>query len=153
MCVEGLGLGTRRDLDRPRGWLGISRQDSVLLDRLVRGLGAGLVELHTDVRVGLRPVVPSEARTDWMERLGAALYPLRIDACILAGGHWWVVEIKPDAGYVSLGQVLTYEYFARRTCECLRECTPAVLTDHVQECLRPLFSRYGVKVFEVGYAD
>lgn len=150
LCVSGVCGRTERDATRPRSWAGLGAEDRALLWRWVDRLGDRLEALHTDVRVGLVPELAEGQEGAFYRQQQEALFPLRIDACVRYEGTWRVCEVKPDAGYVSLGQVLTYHYYAERTCPGLVECRKVVLTDRVQEAIRPLFELYEVEVVEVG---
>lgn len=150
LIVDGLDHTTNRQIDFPRTWTGLGAADAYLLQRWLGDLGAVVRSLHTDVPVGVVPTVNPPEFNDFVKAQAAILHPLRIDACILLEDGWRVCEIKPDAGYLSLGQALTYHYFACRTNNELASCVPMVLTDHVQEAIRPVFDHYGVEIVEVG---
>ncbi len=150
LVEKGLGPETERSRTVLRHWRGLSADDAYLLHRWVRGRGDGLEELHTDVPVGMVAELEGSGTPAWMERMCAQLHPLRIDACALVKGKWLVLEVKANAGYVALGQVLCYRWYAGRTNACLRDAGVGVVTDKVQECVAPVFHAYGVEVFEVG---
>lgn len=150
LVVEGLCGKTLRDPDFPRGWAGLGPDDAYLLRRWVDNSVTRLRCLHTDVPVGVVPVGEGLADNAFVQAQLAVLHPLRIDVCVELVDGWRVCEIKPDAGYVSLGQVLTYQYFACRTCPELAEARAMVLTDRVQEAIRPVFERFDVELVEVG---
>jgi hypothetical protein len=82
--------------------------------------------------------------------LEVGAYALRIDAVVEVDGAWWVVEVKPDAGYVGLGQVLAYGFYAPFTYRELEGCGLAVVTDAVQPAIGPVYAQHGVSVWEVG---
>lgn len=60
-----------------------------------------------DVRVGT-PVEPSDLMDPMLRKISAGLTRKRIDVVALCRGIHWVVEVKPYANYVALGQALTY---------------------------------------------
>lgn len=150
LVVAELCPGTRRNPEAWRTWAGLSALDALLLAAWVGEVGEKLEELHTDIKVGLIPKDGLAVGRASGPEIAEALYSLRIDACVLLDGCWRVVEVKPDAGYVALGQILTYAFYCRRTCACLAECVPCVVTDFVQEAVRPVFESFGVEVEEVG---
>lgn len=150
LVENGLGPETARDPGVLRHWRGLSADDACLLHRWVRGRAHNLEELHTDVPVGISPEIDSGPADGYFARYVAKLHPLRIDAVALVKGRWFVLEVKPDAGYIALGQVLVYGWYAVRTNDVLVDAQVAVVTDKVQECIAPVFSQFGVEVFEVG---
>lgn len=119
----------------------------------VEKLGGALCCLHTDVPVGMVPHVGGREESKIARRYVAEAYPLRIDVVARIGSEWFVCEVKQRAGYIALGQVLTYTFYAVRTCEELRQAHACVLTDEVQRGLVPVYSHYGVRVVEVGLID
>lgn len=150
LVKNGLGPETLRDSTVVRHWRGLSADDAALLYRWVRGCAHNLEELHTDVPVGISPEIDSGPADGYFAKYVAKLHPLRIDAVALVKGCWFVLEVKADAGYVALGQVMVYGWYAVRTIQVLIDAQVAVVTDKVQECIAPVFSHLGVEVFEVG---
>lgn len=150
LVKEGMDSATLRDLHRRRYWRGLSGDEAYLLGRWVDQQGGAVGELHTDVPVGQSPYDGLHESHPALRNYLAKLYPLRIDAVACVAGVWHVIEVKAHAGYVALGQVLTYGFYAVRTIERLRECRLSVVTDQVQGCIRPVFGHFGVVVFAVG---
>ncbi len=149
LVEDGLGPGTLRDPTRLRYWRGLSADDAALLYAWVVDRGSDLEELHTDVPCGIAPELEVGPADGSFARYVGKLHPLRIDAVVLLKGRWWIVEVKADAGYTALGQVLVYGWYATRTCVSLAGAALAVVTDRVQECIRPVFAELGVEVWEV----
>lgn len=147
---DGLGEATRRDPGSPRGWRGLTACDRTLLAAWVGLIRGDLVELHSDVPVGCVPEVDGREVGELIKCQIAESHPLRIDVCVLRSGGWSVVELKNDAGYKALGQVLCYGFWAARCCGVLADASLVVVTDRVQEALRPVYAAYGVTVEEVG---
>lgn len=150
LVKDGLGEGTRRDPGSPRGWRGLTACDRTLLAAWVGLIRQDLLELHTDVLVGCVPEVDAVEVGEFVRCQIASNHPLRIDACVRRSTGWQVVEVKGDAGYKALGQVLCYGFWAPRCCGVLSEPSLVVVTDRVQEALRPVYAAYGVRVEEVG---
>ncbi len=130
-------------------WPGLTAIDGAIFEAFVIANQESIQEIYTDVPCGLCALPPEWMRNDAGRRQLEAIYPLRIDAIVKAGGIWHVVEVKPDAGYGSLGQVLTYIYWAKLTCPDLAEAMPCVVTDRVQDAVKPVFEQLNVTVFEV----
>lgn len=150
LVKDGLGEATRRDIGSPRGWRGLTACDKALLEAWVGKIRQDLFELHTDVPVGCVPEVDGREVGEFVKCRIAESHPLRIDACVRRSTGWSVVELKGDAGYKALGQVLCYGFWAPRCCGVLSEPALVVVTDRVQEALRPVYAAFGVTVEEVG---
>lgn len=146
----GLGAETVRDPCCTRHWLGVSAEEVALLERWVRKVGEELEELHTDVAVGMIPDTSGADVPGWLDRMCCSSHPLRIDAVAKVAGRWLVLEVKGQAGYQALGQVLTYGYYVHLASEELEGARLCVVTDAMQECIRPVYERFNVQVFEVG---
>jgi hypothetical protein len=144
-----LGEATRRSLAYPRGWRGLSACDCVLLSGWLHGVSWELEEFHTDVRVGCIPGIDDVGMDEFTRDQISANHPLRIDAVVKLQGKWSIAECKPDAGYQALGQVLCYWHWAPICIPVLLGARAVVVTDRVQEALRPVYERYGVEVIEV----
>lgn len=140
---------TRRSVDTTGRWPGLTAIDGAIFEQFVANNKSVIDEIHTDVPCGICASPPEWLRTDQGKRQLESMYPLRIDAVVRAGGVWHIVEVKPDAGYRSLGQVLTYKFWAKHTNPMLVDAVPCIVTDRVQEVITPVFDLYGVTVFEV----
>lgn len=147
---DGLRRGTSRDPKRPGTWRGLGLNDVALLSAWVTSVGGDLHGLYTDVPLGLVPDVDPAEWDGRHQRIVNEKHPLRVDAVAFIGGRWLVIEVKPDAGYVALGQVLTYVYWARASVDLLADSAPMVVTDQVQEVVRPVYQVHRVLVAEVG---
>lgn len=150
LVIDGLGSGTLRDMDNPRAWDGLSAGDCALLVAWLVRHRRSVVELHTDVELGSVPNWLDEVREDYLRRQAKASHPLRADAVVLTDGGWWLLEVKPNAGYQALGQLLTYQFYAGHCCSRLVGCKCGVVTNRVQPCIRPVYGHYDLEVFEVG---
>lgn len=150
LVVGDLPEVKRRDPAYPRNWAGLSGPDRMLLWAWVGSRARSMAALYTDVPCGLVCDFAGMKVSPWVVRQGEAVAPLRIDAVALMDGEWLVIECKPQAGYVAMGQVLTYVFYARRCIVGLEACVPVVVTDGVQEALRPVYEDLGVQVAEVG---
>jgi len=74
------------------------------------------------------------------------IYYKRIDVVLEDAGGFVVCELKPAAGYVALGQVLTYQALAMRDHPCLERCRAAVITDCPDPDAEAVFRQFGVEV-------
>lgn len=149
LVMGGVCSETRRDIDYPRSWLGLSADDRCLLQAFLAERREEVQELHTDVAVGLCPGDEDTYETEWMRAYSFKVHPLRIDAVVGFGCGWRVLEMKPDAGYVALGQILCYLFFARLGLPELEPLEGMVVTNRVQGCIAPVFAAQGITVVEV----
>jgi len=145
---DGLGRRSRRDVAYPRSWAGLSVGDLGLLCAHVARVTPKITELHTDVVLGSVPADQGEWATEWHRKHWRSIHPLRVDAVAWSGRSWTLIEIKPDAGYVALGQLMTYNYWASKCLECLRGCKLAVVTDGCQSVVRPVYEQFGIEIYE-----
>ena len=150
LVIDGLNEDTRRSPDVPREWKGLTSVDRRLLDRWMDEIRQDVLELHTDVPVGIVPEVDGGEVSEFIRTQIASSHPLRIDACVLRSTGWLVAEMKPDAGYKALGQVLSYSFWAPRCCGVLHSARAVVVTDRAQEAIRPVYEFLGVGLIEVG---
>jgi hypothetical protein len=150
LVKEGLGASTLRDAGQPRGWRGLTFADRTLLEAWVDLNRVEVLELHTDVPVGCIPEVDVAEVGRFQKEQICCAHPLRIDACVLRSDGWLVIEVKADAGYKAMGQVLCYGFWASRCIRALAEPRLLVVTDRVQEAIRPVYASFGVEVAEVG---
>lgn len=148
--TDGLGRGSERELGAPAGWLGLSADDRCLLVAYVSRFGEEISELHTDVRVGVCPGSDEGSGDEFLDAYAAKVSPLRIDAMVRTPFGWRLLELKPDAGYVALGQVLCYRFYVQR---CLPEVCPVealVVTTTCQVPIWRVFHEYNITVVELG---
>jgi hypothetical protein len=126
----------------------LSAADAALLYAWVCDRRSELVELHTDVALGVVSRATAEISDPAMRRQALSCVPLRADALVLVGDVWWCLECKPDAGYVALGQVLTYRFYCNALGGPLLGLSAGVVTNAVQVAVLPVFHSCGVAVFE-----
>ena len=107
-------------------------------------------EVWYDVHCGKPVPVPADS-PEWLERFANGVSRKRIDVVARVPGGYVVVEVKPYANYVALGQVLVYrplfaeEYAGSEGVTGLVVCYVADLD------VVPEFGRHGVELVEVGH--
>jgi len=102
-----------------------------------------------DVRVGHGIQVPT-GQPNWMHKFAEYSYRKRIDIVWRKSLDYWIVECKPFAGIVALGQVIYYGVAFELEYRPERAVGRAIITDQVDPDLVDLFESLGVVVFEVG---
>lgn len=150
MLSLGISDQTRRDPRRPRRWMGLRPDDGALLAIWVDSLGASLQELHTHVPVASDDVDVVDVADPRMRRLAEQLYPRRVDAVLLIKDEWWLVECKPSADHMALGQVLCYAFWWEGLPAGPDLQHVAVLTDQADEMCRRAYFAHGVELIELG---
>ena len=124
-------------------------EDTVIWTRFLKNADVRIDEVWYDVRVGKAVEVPS-GQPEWMKRFAEYSTRKRIDIVARRGNDYWIIEAKPKAGVVALGQALYYAEAFKAEFKPTASVVPAVVTDRVDPDVRPIFDRYGVVVFEVG---
>jgi len=126
-------------------------EDTIIWTRFLGGGNTGLDECYYDVRVGEAVAVES-GQPDWMKRMVGYNSRKRIDIVGRAGSNWWVIEAKPGAGVVALGQAIVYAVLFWKEFRSLGSVIPAVITDNCDGDVGPIMDLMGVRVLEVGLA-
>ena len=109
---------------------------------------APIKKVWYDVHVGAGIKVAKGVSKSY-ENLAAGVGKKRIDAICKVGGGYWVVEIKPFASMLALGQVLSYSSLFVRDYEPDGEVWPVVICNEVDEDLIDDFEASGVAVIVV----
>ncbi len=104
-----------------------------------------ITEVWYDVHVGRGMPLPVGAG-DIDRRIAAGVSRKRIDAVCRIGGGFWVVEIKPFASMLALGQVLSYTRLFLEEYEVTGEVWPVIVCDRADEDLINEFEALGVAV-------
>ena len=102
-------------------------------------------ELWYDVHVGQGMLLPVGA-SDIDKRIAAGVSRKRIDVICRVGGGFWVVEIKPFANMLALGQALSYTRLFVAEYRPDGEVWPVIVCDSVDNDLLEEFDGYGVAV-------
>jgi len=124
-------------------------EDTVIWRRFVEN-GLYLPDLvWYDVRVG-HAVEVASGQPEWMKKFSEYTTRKRIDIVGRKGLDYWIIEAKPRAGVVALGQAVFYSLAFLKEYDHAAAVIPAVITDVCDEDVRPVFDAAGVLVFEVG---
>ncbi|GAH24158.1 unnamed protein product [marine sediment metagenome] len=102
-------------------------------------------ELWYDVHVGAAIPLPAEA-SDQDRRIAAGISRKRIDVVARVGGGMWVIEVKPRANMVALGQALTYTRLFIEEYRPQGEVWAVIVCDSADEDLVNQFDELGVAV-------
>lgn len=102
-------------------------------------------ELWYDVHVGAGIPLPADA-SDMDRRIAAGISRKRIDVVAAVGGGFWIIEVKPRANMVALGQVLTYSRLFALEYSPRGEVWPVIVCDSADDDLVDQFDELGVAV-------
>jgi len=124
-------------------------EDTVIWTKFISNPPVKIDEVWYDVRVGAAVPVPT-GQPGWMTKFSEYSTRKRIDIVWLSGLNYWVVEAKPHAGLVALGQVLFYAWAFEREHRPEWPVIRGIVTDIADEDLIPVFEQAGIVCFEVG---
>jgi len=102
-------------------------------------------ELWYDVRVGM-PVFLGVGASEREKAIADGLTRKRIDAVCSVGGGFWVVEIKPYASMLAVGQVISYARLFYLNYHPAGQVIPVIVCDAYDEDLLDEFDELGVLV-------
>ncbi len=137
------------DSSNSRSWRGMSRDDGAVLRLHAEGDVLPVGEWFTWVPVGSTPWdALGDAPPAYLHGV-AECYRKRVDLVIHSKGVWWILEVKPSAGYVAMGQAQAYGALFRKMYPTLRPVCVGVVTDCLDPDLRDLYARLDVVVFGI----
>lgn len=111
-----------------------------------------LKEVWYDIHVG-KPVVGNSTADALGVSIAAALTRKRIDVVAHVRGGYWVIEVKPRADMLALGQVITYVRLFAREYTVDGEVLPVVVCDQVDEDVLDEYEEFGVAVISNEYSE
>lgn len=143
--MADLGKGYRPDI-RPH-YPHFLREDTLVWTKFLQTDAHRLKEVWYDVKVGL-PVFPGVGATDLERRIAAGVTRKRIDVvCHVAGGYW-VVEVKPRASMLAVGQVISYVRMFNLEYAPGGQVIPVIVCDSYDQDLVDEFDELGVLVLQ-----
>jgi len=106
-----------------------------------------IMEVWYDVRVG-QPVLLGVGATDVEKRIAAGLTRKRIDCVCKVGGGFWVVEIKPYASMLAIGQVISYKRLFEIEYTDVEPVIAVIVCDNIDEDLVDEFEDLDILVLK-----
>jgi len=120
-------------------------EDNAVWGKFLKTDAFRLKEVWYDVRVG-QPVLLPVGASDRDKRIANGLTRKRIDVvCSVAGGYW-VVEVKPYASMLAVGQVISYSRLFALEYAPGGRIVPVIVCDAYDEDLLDEFDEMGVLV-------
>ena len=137
---------SRRLVAQPAHWAGLGKFDLAVLTAYLARPALEILELHTNVRLPLVDEFARPITNPLADRLARALFPRRIDAIIHRPGVWEIIEIKPRANIVAIGQILFYTHHARQAFNGLSTARPVILAAHTDPDIEPVLNALGIEL-------
>lgn len=109
--------------------------------------GDKLKEVWYDVHVGASNV-HNLSVDPLVKSIAAGVTRKRIDVICKVGGGYWVIEVKPFASMLALGQVVSYTGLFVREYEPDGETIPVIVCDSYDDDLLDEFEELGVVVIQ-----
>lgn len=142
--LQDLGPG-REPLIRPH-YPHFLAEDNAVWTRFLERNFERLHEVWYDVRVG-KPVKLEEDATEMEKRIARGLTRKRIDVVGWDGGSYWVIEVKPYAGMLAVGQVISYARLFALEYVIKGRVVPVIVCDTIDEDLLDEYEELGILVF------
>lgn len=109
---------------------------------------APIKEVWYDLHVG-EPVALPGGATEMDRRIAAGVSRKRIDVVCRVGGGFWVVEVKPFAGMLAMGQVLGYARLFAAEYRPDGEVWPVIICRDADPDLLSEYDEFGIGVIRV----
>ena len=137
------------DPRRPSTWTRIAAADKSILQAHIAAGRLQPSTLAVNLPIGTIPleIAARLAELDMPDQL--ANYAKRIDAFALTPTAARLIEIKPSASYVALGQALEYHDLLAERYPDAANATPTVLTNAADPDARRSFDRRAVELIEI----
>ena len=127
---------------------GLMLEDADVWEKYLSDPFQRLEKVWYDVRVGEAVPLPSDADELDM-RISAAVTRKRIDVVAWVDQVYWVIELKPFANYVALGQVVTYSRLFSQEFPKATPLLPVVIAALVDVDIVDSADNLGVLLIEV----
>jgi len=125
-------------------------EDVEVWSRFLQSDRGRILEVWYDLHVGQAVPVP-EGSPEYLKLVALGVTRKRIDVVCRVAEGYWVVEVKPYANALALGQVLNYTRLFVIEYPAAVPARPVIVCDIADDDLRGDFSGRGVTLFETGY--
>lgn len=140
---EKLGEG-REPLMRPH-YPHMLAEDNAVWSKFLEQNFELVTEVWYDVRVGKAVDLPADA-SDMEKKIAAGLTRKRIDVVAISGGNYWVIEVKPFASMLAVGQVISYARMFALQYEVTGRVIPVIVCDAIDVDLVDEYDELGIMV-------
>jgi len=145
-------LGPGESLKKRMRYPHMLQEDHAIWNKFIEAGDYPVEKVWYDVHCGLGIEVDPQA-PEWMHRQAMAVGQLRIDVVAQVKSALWLIELKPDADGMAIGQMMCYLYHFSRDFPDLVDPIPVIITDFVNANALPIFDVLGFTVIEVGWTQ
>lgn len=122
--------------------------DAVIWTRYLRKPVVPMLRVWYDLHVG-KPVEAAIDQPEYIRLVAFGVSRKRIDVVAKVKAGWWVIEVKPVAGPVALGQVVNYSRLFRTEYKKPGEILSVVICETVDPDSQPDYEAAGVGLIRV----
>ncbi len=122
--------------------------DIPIWERFIDNFGADFLSVAYDVKVG-SGTPPIDGLGDKYAAMQAILSKYRIDVVGFRSDAIWIIETKPDAGNIALGQIDIYTYLYKRDLQPTLPVVGVIVTDRELPDVREFAAFKGYEYFIV----
>ncbi len=144
--MDDLGLG-QQPIIMPH-YPHLLAEDSAVWTKYLADPVGDIKKVWYDVHVG-KPVHLGPGADEMDKRIAAGLTRKRIDVVAAVGGGYWVIELKPVANMMALGQVIAYSRLFEMEYAVYGEVWGVVICDEVDEDLVDDYEGAGIGLIVV----
>ena len=120
-------------------------KDTMVWTKFLQSQQFGLKEVWYDVHVGPRMETTNES-DKILVAVSDGLTRKRIDVVASVGGGFWIIEVKPRADAMAVGQVLNYAHLFRKQFGTMMTVVPVIVADEVDPVIIDQIDDLGVGV-------
>lgn len=127
-------------------------EDSAVWTRYLKNPLVAIKEVWYDVHVGRQVPTPDGPGSQGF-RIAAGLTRKRIDVVAAVAGGFWLVEVKPYASYLAVGQVVTYLSLFLQEYDARGEVWGVIVCDQVDPDIVDMSESMGVAIVSNEYSE
>lgn len=123
-------------------------RDIPIWDRFLDKYAELYVGFDYDIKVGTGVIVPDEWEDNY-KRMAEVLSKYRVDVVGHKSGRLEIIEVKPEASTVAIGQVITYIELYKRDFSPSAAVIGVIVTDREVGDMRELTDRLGFEYYVI----
>lgn len=120
-------------------------EDNEVWTRYLKTDADTITRLWYDVRVG-KPMYLPEGASEIELKVAAGVSRKRIDVVCLVSGSFWVIEVKPMASMLAVGQIINYARLFAKEYMRTGRVVPVIVCDQIDEDLVDGYAELGILV-------
>ena len=122
--------------------------DIAIWERFLEKYAADYEGFDYDIKVGTGSI-PKEGTPENYARMQQVLSKYRIDAVGFKNGEIEIIEVKPEASTVAVGQIVTYVDLYNRDFKPTQKVVGVIVTDKEVGDMKYLTEKYGMRYYIV----